>query len=426
MRLCTTATYFFSEPRLKIIGEENIKYRKLFGIYQWILWNLVTRPFFVESYLRRKFPFFSTPRSQPFPKPPFIVLANHGTFFDPWIIGSYSIAPIGFMTNDDGFREGMITRWYLRSIGAFPKKKGASDFRAIKTALDMLKNGKSVCIFPEGQTTWDGETQLLYLGIEKLVRRALCPLVTVRLQGNFLMKPWWARSVRKGRILVTAAVHSVEKIRQLPDEKLFGLIKQSIYQNDVKDPENLVFPFSGDRLAEGLERFVWICLKCGAEDSLLTHGNNVSCNECGFTIEMDAHCRLNSDEGLPLSCRDLKDWAEFHKSRVKEKIRSNARVLTKNLDVTLQRENDRRRFVDVDRGELILGNSSIIFKGSDVKSEWPVEEIEDCVIQKKDIFEFRYGEIYNRFLFRGKSPMKWVYYIRYIKGYEKCEIEGHL
>ena len=400
--------------------------KKLFRLYQWVLWNLFSRLLFVELYLRKKFPFTSTPVSQTFPRPPFLVVANHGTFFDPWILGSYSIAPLGYMTNDDGFREGFITRWYLRSIGAFPKRKGASDYRAIKTTLALLKSGKSVCIFPEGQTTWDGETQLLYTGIEKLIKRSGCPLVTVRFQGNFLMKPWWAKTVRTGRIRVTTTVHSPETIRQLSNEALFDLIRQSIYQNDIKDPENLALPFAGTNLAEGLERFVWICLGCGAEDTLSTKGNGITCKECGHTVAIDAYCRLTPAQGINTSCSDLKDWAELHKTRVKEKIARCPELLTSSGNVTLQRENARHRFVDEDKGTLSLTPSTIRFAGASMKSDWPVDAVEDCVIQKKDIFEFRHGTSYQRFLFQGKSPMKWVYYLRYLKGYEACERQGHL
>ena len=145
----------------------------LFTIYRWILWNLFSRFIFVEMILRPKYRFRRSNASHQYPKAPFIIIANHGTFFDPWIVGGFSITPVNYMANDDGFRDGLITRWYLKSIGAFPKKKGASDYRAMKTTLDLLRKKSPVCIFPEGQTTWDGETQLLYPGIEKLVKKVI-------------------------------------------------------------------------------------------------------------------------------------------------------------------------------------------------------------------------------------------------------------
>lgn len=397
-----------------------------FNISQWIMWNVLTRPLFVALILRRKYNFSLTPESQPFPKPPFLVISNHGTFFDPWIVGGYSSYPFGFMTNDDGFRDGAVTRWYLKSIGAFPKKKGASDYRAMKTTLTLLRSGKPVCIFPEGQTTWDGETQLLYPGIEKLLKHAGCPLVSVRLQGNFLTRPWWADFPRKGSIRVTFSVHSPESIREKTDDEVFALIKKSIYQNDIKDPLNLATPFSGRNCAEGLERFVWICPRCESEDTLSTSGNRISCNSCGGTWHMDAWCRLTPEQGDSTSLTDLKDWADLHKERVKTKISKRPPLLTRNENVVLQLVNSEGTFTDRDTGMLTLTPEKIRFEGSSNTLTWPLMEIEDYVIQKKDIFEFMHGGILQRFVFSGKSPMKWICYVRYSRGFEKCEAQGHL
>ncbi len=397
--------------------------RLLFDIYQWVFWNVFTRPFFVGLFLYRTYRFARTSASRPFPPPPFLVVSNHGTFFDPWIVGGYSRYPFGIMTNDDGFHGSRVSRWYLRTIGAFPKKKGTNDYRAMKTTLTLLRRGKPVLIFPEGQTTWDGETQPLYPGIEKLVRRAGCPLVSVRLQGNFLTKPWWAKTVRKGKIRVTFTVHPEETLRRLSDDELFDLIRRSIYQNDIKDPENRAIPFTGKNLAEGLERFVWICLGCGAEDSLVTSGDTVSCRLCGGSWRMDPYCRL---EPVTAGCRDLKDWAELHKDRVKRTIGTRPETLTRSEGIVLQLEKSEHIFEEAGEGSATLLRDEIRFTGPGFRMSWPVAEIGDCVIQKKDIFEFRHGAFRARFLFSGKSPMKWIHYLRYIKGYEHCERQGHL
>jgi 1-acyl-sn-glycerol-3-phosphate acyltransferase len=400
--------------------------KPLFKIYQWMLWNIATRFLFINVLLRRSYPFSLTEHSDTFPKPPFLVVANHGTFFDPWIIGSHTTTPLGIMTNDDGFRDGIVTRWYLKSIGAFPKKKGAADYRAMKKTLDLLRSGVPVCIFPEGQTTWDGETQLLYPGIEKLIKRTGCKLVTVRLQGNFLMKPWWAKSKRSGRIRITVSVHTPEKIKRLSTEELFSLIRQSIYQNDIKDPENTRLPFSGRNLAEGLERFVWICMQCAAEDTLVMEGNRITCTACGSIWEIDPYCRLTPVTAGIASCTDLKDWADLHKTRVKENIARHLPETTSTSGVTLLQENEQHDFTETDRGDLILEPDLLRFKGTSTELQWPIADLEDYVIQKKDLFEFRQGKHYHRFLFTGKSPMKWVYYLRYLKGFEHCEAQGHL
>jgi 1-acyl-sn-glycerol-3-phosphate acyltransferase len=392
--------------------------------FRWVLWNVFSRPF-VRFYLYPKYHYQLAPGSARFPKPPFIVVANHGTFFDPWIIGSFSVTPFAFMINDDALRGKGVSQWYLRRIGTIPKKKGATDFKAMRLTIETLLSGYPVCIFPEGQTSWDGETQPLYKGIEKVIKKASCPLVIVHSQGNFLTKPWWARSIRKGKIMLTIEVLDKIEIAAIAPEALFERIRKTIYQNDIKDPENRKVSFSGEQLAEGLERFVWMCPSCGHEDTLVCSENDVTCVSCGTAITIDAYCRFAEKiNGM----EDLKDWVESHKKMVIGKIGSAAgnSTLTVSSDVELQRENPDRTFSTRAKGSLSLTKQELTFSAGPESLVIPVAETEDFVIQKKDIFEIRHGKEYYRFLFNKRSPMKWIFYIRYLKGYEEAEKRGWL
>ncbi len=394
-------------------------------LYRLFMWYLTHG--FINVLLKPSYNFYKTPDSEKFPAPPFIVVANHGTFFDPWLIGKFSLTPFAFMTNNDGFRGKGISQWYLRSIGAFPKKKGASDYKSMKTTIELLKANYPVCIFPEGQTTWDGETQLIYRGIEKIIKKLNVPLVTARFQGNFLSKPWWAHTKRKGKILVTINTISSDRISNLTSEQIFDIIKTSIYQNDIKDPINHAYPFTGTQLARGLERFVWICMHCGKEDSLITKDNEIQCTYCKNYWFIDAHCRLSSTAKGVSTLKDLKEWSDMHKQRVFEKITKHEDFITESPAVLLQTENCSNQFTNTMHfGLLSLTKKELHYSTNTGKLNWPVKEIEDYVVQKKDIFEFRHKSSTFRVVLNGNSPMKWVYYLRYMKGFTECEKRGYL
>jgi 1-acyl-sn-glycerol-3-phosphate acyltransferase len=391
------------------------------------MWNILSK-LFINLILRRKYHFKLSTESQKFPKPPFIVISNHGTFFDPWIIGKYSPHPCAYMANDDGFRGKGISQWYLRGIGAFPKKKGGSDFKAMKTTLELLKDGFPVCIFPEGQTTWDGETQLMYKGIEKLIKKSKVPLVCAKLQGNFLTKPWWAKTVRQGKIRLTLTTIKPAEIDQMSTDQLFEKITSMIYQNEIKDPKNLETQFSGTNLTSGLERLAWICMHCGEEDTLVTYNNTLECTSCKHSWEMDGHCRLKAKSPDAKSFEDLKDWIDAHKEKILSKINSDEHLITSaSFTITMSKENDDLvNFTDIDTGTLQLTKSELKFTSASNTYQWPIDKVEDAVIQKQDIFEFRDENTHYRFLFSGHSPMKWVYYVRYLKGYSECEKRGYI
>jgi len=167
-------------------------------------------------------------------------------------------------------------------------------------------------------------------------------------------------------------------------------------------------------------------MQCGSEDTLQTEGNIIKCASCGKSWEIDAHCRLKGVGEDTNSLHDLKDWADMHREKVKEKTSSGSGVLTVTENVTVQNENDDRTFVNTNTGKAVLTSDTLSLETESGTVSWPVSEIEDCVVQKKDLFEFRHKERYVRFLFNKKSPMKWVYYLRYLKNYEDFEKRGYL
>jgi 1-acyl-sn-glycerol-3-phosphate acyltransferase len=369
------------------------------------------------------------PGSDPEPAPPFIVVSNHGNFFDPWILGLFQRRALRIMMNDDGFRSGPVTRWYLGEIGAFAKKKGAHDLSATKRTLGFLKNREPVLIFPEGQASWDGATQPIYGGIERLVKRARCPLVILRLRGNFLTRPWWAERSRRGRIEVRRTVVPAERLKEMDPEDILEEIKRGITHNDILDEENRRVPFAGAGLAEGLGRLVWRCPDCEAEGGLSMEGDAIRCRSCGGQWRIDAHCRLCEPGGGSAPYPDLHAWFAAHRQAAREAVAGagDDTVLVRGEGVTLLREGPGRDFAPVDRGTLTLTRGALSFEPDGpggALSSFAVADLENTVIQRKDLFEITAGGVDHRFAMPEASPMRWLVHLRYLRGFEAAERSG--
>ena len=402
----------------------------------WLYWYkiLVWIPtkIFIVCYLVVKFRMVKEKGSDKFGKPPSIVVANHGTFFDPWLVFLYLHSPRFFiMMNEDGFKTNPFVKWYLGVIGAFPKKKGASDYTAMKFTLKKLLEGYSILIFPEGQTTWDGETQPLFNGIEKILRRANVKLVMVNVRGNFLSKPWWAKTFRTGKVHVRVKTLLPATIKTMSDEDILSTMKEWLYRNDIKDPINQKIRFTGKNLTGGLERFVWMCRNCQTEDTLVTQNDTISCTTCGQSWMMDGNCRLAPVNPQDVAIGDLWDWAAWHKTMVRQRISAAGAegFLTQSNNVQWCTIDDFGHFTILSTGQLSLTKNKIRFipVGADkAVVELPVTEINDYVFQRKDVFECRSKDASYLFLFEKHSPMKWVFYFRYLNGFEECEKRGYL
>src|SRR5215813_11953145 len=89
----------------------------------------------------------------------FLLAANHISHFDPFLIGLSMRRKIDWMTMAEFFRPPALG-FFLRSIDAFPAERDRADLKTIRTAIERLKSGRIVGIFPEGGIR-DGARSLL-------------------------------------------------------------------------------------------------------------------------------------------------------------------------------------------------------------------------------------------------------------------------
>lgn len=403
--------------------------RTLRYLYRWWFWALSRVFCFV--YLRPKFNVEVRNSDQKIPRRPFIMVSNHGTFFDPWLIGHLSRYPLSIMMNEEGFKASKFVQWYLRNVGAFPKKKGESDIKAMKYTLKTLKEGYPVLIFPEGQTTWDGQTQPIFGGIESIIKRSKLPLVMMRISGNFISKPWWSESFRKGKVTIHRNILSPAQLKEMSKTEIRDTIIQFIANDDLNNEELIKTEFVGEPATIGVNRFMWMCPSCKKEDHIKGETNKVLCTACGAEWDVDTHFRFFPTTDNAVEIGNLHDWSQWHKSQVKEKIATcgGDELLTANDGVHYCDVTDLGEYPTIATGRLTLSSKMLTFTPDNRKNEQlalPVEKINDYVFQMKTIFECRLdGKVY-KFRFEDSSPMKWVYYFRYLNEYSEYENRGYI
>jgi len=79
----------------------------------------------------------------------YLYMSNHITLFDPFFVGAQIKKKIFFMGKKELFRNPLFA-WYFRQIHAFPVDRKGFSRSALETALELLKKGESVLLFPEG------------------------------------------------------------------------------------------------------------------------------------------------------------------------------------------------------------------------------------------------------------------------------------
>lgn len=110
------------------------------------LTHAILKPFLI-AYLRMT----RTGMDQIPPTGPVLIVANHRSFLDPFLIGTLLPAgrPLNFMGKAELFARPRAG-WYVSRCGCFPVRRGESDPEALETARRVLTGGGVLVIFPEG------------------------------------------------------------------------------------------------------------------------------------------------------------------------------------------------------------------------------------------------------------------------------------
>lgn len=112
-----------------------------------------------------------------------LVLANHLSDCDPIPVQLACPRPIYFMGKSELFEMAVVGS-ALRLMRTFPVKRGEPDRTALQYAINLLKQGHVVCVFPEGQLSEDGCLQDLKPGVALIARMADCPVMCLGLKNT--------------------------------------------------------------------------------------------------------------------------------------------------------------------------------------------------------------------------------------------------
>ncbi|MCB1023499.1 MAG: 1-acyl-sn-glycerol-3-phosphate acyltransferase [Acidobacteria bacterium] len=114
-----------------------------------------------------------------------IIVANHQTYLDPFFICAPIRRNLRFMAWDEAFRW-RISGIALRALGAFPVSlKRGGTLRAMLTSIEVLNDGGTLMIFPEGSREFSsGDLLPFKTGAARLAIEAKVPVLPVTIRGG--------------------------------------------------------------------------------------------------------------------------------------------------------------------------------------------------------------------------------------------------
>jgi long-chain acyl-CoA synthetase len=119
---------------------------------------------------------------------PFILVANHCSYLDGFILVTalpYAVAQQIFYLGFEWFFRTRILAWWARGVRVIPVDMDSYLVRALQTSARVLRDGKILCLFPEGERSADGQVRPFRKGTGILVRELRVPVLPAHITGAF-------------------------------------------------------------------------------------------------------------------------------------------------------------------------------------------------------------------------------------------------
>ncbi|MGN0996358.1 MAG: lysophospholipid acyltransferase family protein [Candidatus Ventricola sp.] len=126
-----------------------------------------------------------------------VLMGNHQCLLDPLTLAlCVPEREIHFMGKKELWNNRLLG-WAFTKVHGFPVDRGNIDMAAVRTALNILKDGDTLGIFPEGTRSRTGHMLPLLGGASLLALRSGCDVVPVYIDGRY--KPFHRIVVRVGK-----------------------------------------------------------------------------------------------------------------------------------------------------------------------------------------------------------------------------------
>lgn len=160
-----------------------------------------------------------------------LYVGNHNSYFD--ILLTYSQCPglTGYVAKSEMLRYPLLRDWMKRLYCLFLDR---TDMRAglqmILTGIDYIKQGISVCIFPEGTRSRDGQMQPFKEGSMKMAQKTGCPIIPMAITNSVEIFENHLPRVKPCRVIVEYGAPIYPKELSREEQKFLGSYTQKKIQ----------------------------------------------------------------------------------------------------------------------------------------------------------------------------------------------------
>lgn len=124
-----------------------------------------------------------------------IVASNHISFFDPPLVGTAAVRELHFLAKEELFRPPVFGS-LIRAFNAIPIRRGVADLSGMTKAMEVLRDGEALIMFPEGSRMRDGELHPARPGVGMLAVGTDALIVPCYISGSDRPGGWITRRTK--------------------------------------------------------------------------------------------------------------------------------------------------------------------------------------------------------------------------------------
>ena len=210
-----------------------------------------------------------------------------------------------------------------------------TDLNAVRNMMSVIKEGGTICLFPEGIQSTSGSTHPMNPATLKFLKKMKVPVILCKSYGSYLLRPRYKNEVSKGhheyhyQILFTP-----EELEQLSVEELYDKYLKEFSYNDLIWNETHHYKYKGKTpTINGLEKIIYRCPKCLSEFQMEIKDSRMKCKCCGNEIEMDDEYQIHPVGDSYLPYRNIDEWFKDQRKEVVKELKEGDINITYECDL---------------------------------------------------------------------------------------------
>ena len=317
----------------------------------------------------------------------FLLIANHTDALDPGFLMLEFNKYIRFVASDHVTRGGLLG-FVIKYLGGVIVKRRSNPPEVLwNDILDTLKADIPVGLFAEGSTSLNGETGFISENTGKLVKDSGKALITHRFIGGYLRSPRWANTNKVGPVFGQVVnEYSAEELAKMTVEEVNEIIRKDTYVNAFEEQRKNTKTYTGENMAEYLERILYVCPKCKTIGELHSKGDYLKCDACGYNVEYGTDAFFHSEDSEVVFDNVL-DWDKWQRKIWKEKVLSakDDELIFEDTDQVIRTIKEDAKIPVADHAKLQLYKDKfVVVKDDGEKVEMPVLTMNRVWIAAKD------------------------------------------